>query len=268
MRLLLSKNNIAILGARIICNRINQANPSSSSPFKLCLPTGSTPIAMYQELIRLYNAKQVSFKHVISFNMDEYVGLEHTHPQSYHYYMYNNFFNSIDIQTKNIHILNGMAPDLSAECAKFENEIAKFGGLDLTIGGVGSDGHIAFNEPFSAINSRTRLKTLNTNTQIANSRFFDNVDQIPKQVLTIGIQTILDSKEVIILAKGLDKSHALANAIEGSISSACPLSAIQLHNKALIIADEMAAYELKLKTIRYFESINDEFTVLDQKLDA
>lgn len=266
MRLLVTQNNIGRLAAEIICNKLNLAKPSADNPFVLCLPTGGTPLTMYQELIKLYRNGCLSFKHVISFNMDEYVGLDANHQGSYHYYMQSNFFKHIDISPQNINILDGMAINLEQECASFEAKIAKLGGIDLTIGGVGTDGHIAFNEPFSAIGSRTRVKTLDVATLSANARFFTDNESVPSQVLTVGIQTILDSKEVIILAKGLDKASAIAKAVEGAVSSSCPLSALQLHRKAVIIADELACYELKLKTLRYFEGINDDYRLIDNDI--
>lgn len=174
--------------ANYVANKINSANPSKEKPFVLGLPTGSSPLGMYKELIELNKKGVVSFKNVVTFNMDEYVGLPESHPESYHTFMFNNFFNHIDICKENIHILNGNAADLEEECLNYEKEIEKFGGIDLFLGGIGPDGHIAFNEPGSSLSSRTRIKTLTTDTIIANSRFFDNdVNKVPKTALTVGV---------------------------------------------------------------------------------
>ncbi len=267
MRLLVSKFNLGEWAAHYICNKINKFKPTDSKPFVLGLPTGATPIDMYKHLIKLNHQKLVSFKNVVTFNMDEYVGLAEDHPMSYHYYMYNNFFKHIDIDPKNINILNGNATYLEYECKVFEEKIAFYGGINLIIGGVGEDGHIAFNEPSSSLNSITRVKYLNYNTVLASSRLFDNnVNKTPNVALTMGIKTILDSNEVLILASGLNKSIALSNAIEGAVSSVCPITALQLHRNAAIICDEYAAYELKLKTIRYFENIKDDYDLLENQL--
>lgn len=266
MRLLLSKQELGKFAASYVVKKINEFKPNAKKPFVLGLPTGSTPLGMYKELIRMYQKGFVSFKYVVTFNMDEYVGLAETHPESYHYYMLNNFFNAIDIKQKNIHILNGNAKNLIKECEQYEAKINSYGGMHLLVGGVGEDGHIAFNEPGSSLNSVTRVKTLNHSTVLANSRFFGaDIKKTPKLALTMGIKTMLNAREVVILAKGLAKSSAVAEAIEGSISSMCPITALQLHNKALIICDEFAAFELKLKTIRYFEELDDDYASPETK---
>ena len=176
MRLIIEPDYQALSNwaANYVAKKINQANPTKEKPFVLGLPTGSSPLGMYKALIELNKKGVVSFQHVVTFNMDEYVGLPESHPESYHSFMFNNFFNHIDICKENIHILNGNAADLEAECANYEKEIEKFGGIDLFLGGIGPDGHIAFNEPGSSLSSRTRVKTLTTDTIIANSRFFEN----------------------------------------------------------------------------------------------
>lgn len=267
VRLLVSKHNLGRWAAYYVYKRIKDFKPTKLKPFVLGLPTGSTPLEMYKHLIKFNQQKLLSFKHVITFNMDEYVGLPKDHPASYHYYMHNHFFNHIDIEPENINILNGNATYLDYECKIFEEKIATLGGMELIIGGVGEDGHIAFNEPGSSLNSITRVKTLNYSTISANSRFFDdNIDKTPNLALTMGIKTILDAKEVLVLAKGFTKAHAVANAIEGSLSSMCPVTALQMHRNALMVCDEYAAYELKLKTIRYFENLLDEYYSMEQDL--
>ena len=155
-----------------IARRINEHAKSTDRPFVLGLPTGSTPLGTYRKLIEMCKAGQVSFANVITFNMDEYVGIPKDHPESYHSFMWNNFFSHIDIKPENVNILNGNAPDLEKECADYEARIEKAGGIDLFMGGIGSDGHLAFNEPFSSLGSRTRVKSLTKDTIIANSRFF------------------------------------------------------------------------------------------------
>lgn len=267
MRLLVSKYNLGRWVAHYIVSKINKFHPTKDKPFVLCLPTGSTPKDMYKELIRLNKAGLVSFEHVVTFNMDEYVGLPEEHNETYHYYMHTNFFQYIDIKPENINILNGNATDLQQECKEYEEKIANVGGITLTIGGIGEDGHIAFNEPSSSFSSRTRIKSLNLSTITANSRFFNHdVSLTPKLALTIGIETIMQSQEVIIMAKGLSKANAVYQAIEGAVSSMCPVTALQYHCKTLVLCNELAAYDLKLRTIRYFENVVDEYSVLDSKL--
>ena len=174
--------------ANYVASKINAANPTPEKPFVLGCPTGSSPLGMYKALIELNKQGKVSFQNVVTFNMDEYVGLPEDHPESYHTFMWKNFFNHIDIKKENVHILNGNAEDLEAECANYEKQIAEIGGIDLFMGGIGPDGHIAFNEPGSSLSSRTRIKTLTTDTIIANSRFFDNdVNKVPKTALTVGV---------------------------------------------------------------------------------
>ena len=242
--------------ANYVASRINIAKADSSKPFVLGLPTGSSPLGMYKHLIKLNKTQQVSFKNVVTFNMDEYVGLPKDHPESYHSFMWNNFFNYIDIKPENVHILNGNAADLEEECCRYEEKIKSFGGIDLFLGGIGPDGHIAFNEPGSSLASRTRIKTLTTDTIIANSRFFDNdINKVPKTAITVGVGTILDAKEVLIMVNGHNKSRALAQAVEGSVNQMWTITALQLHPKGIIVCDEAATYELKVGTYNYFKDI-------------
>ena len=242
--------------ANYVAQRINQFQPSSERPFVLGLPTGSSPLGMYKALIELNREGKVSFRNVVTFNMDEYVGLPESHPESYHSFMFNNFFNHIDIPKENIHILNGNATDVEAECENYEKQIASYGGIDLFVGGIGPDGHIAFNEPGSSLTSRTRVKTLTTDTIVANSRFFDNdVDKVPKTALTVGVGTVMDAKEVLILCNGHNKARALYHAVEGSVTQMWTISALQMHRHGIIVCDEAATDELKVGTYRYFKDI-------------
>ena len=254
MRLIIENNaaEVAKWAANHIVERINAHK--GPKPFVLGLPTGGTPLGTYKELIAMNKAGKVSFKNVITFNMDEYCNLPEEHPESYHSFMWNNFFNHIDIDPENVHILNGNAPDLLAECARYERMIEAAGGIDLFLGGIGPDGHIAFNEPGSSLSSKTRIKTLTTDTIIANSRFFDNdINQVPKQALTVGVGTVMAATEVLILCIGHAKARALKHAIEESINHMWTVSAIQMHPHGIIVCDEPACAEIKVGTHRYFK---------------
>ena len=258
MRVIISKNykEMSKWAANHVAQRINEFKPTAKRPFVLGLPTGSTPLGTYKELINLNKAGKVSFANVVTFNMDEYIGIPEEHPESYHSFMWNNFFSHIDVKKGNVHILNGNAPDLEAECANYEAQIKSFGGIDIFMGGIGPDGHIAFNEPGSSLTSRTRVKTLTTDTIIANSRFFDNdVNKVPKQALTVGVGTVMDSREVMILANGHNKAVALQHAIEGGISQMWTVSVLQMHPKGIIVCDDAATVEMKVGTVNYFKDI-------------
>lgn len=242
--------------ANYVAGKINAANPTAEKPFVLGCPTGSSPLGLYKGLIELYKAGKVSFENVVTFNMDEYVGLPEEHPESYHSFMWTNFFSHINIKKENVHILNGNATDLVAECAAYEEAIKAAGGIDLFMGGIGPDGHIAFNEPFSSLTSRTRQKSLTTDTIIANSRFFDNdVNKVPKTALTVGVGTVMDAKEVLIVCNGHNKARALQAAIEGPVTQAWTISALQQHKAAIIVCDEAACEEIKVSTYKYFKDI-------------
>ncbi|MBO7141027.1 MAG: glucosamine-6-phosphate deaminase [Prevotella sp.] len=242
--------------ANYVVAKINAAKPTAEKPFVLGLPTGSSPIGMYRGLVKAYQEGKVSFKHVLTFNMDEYVGLPEEHPESYHSFMFTNLFNHIDCPRENIHILNGNAKDLEAECAHYEQMIEEAGGVDLFLGGIGPDGHIAFNEPGSSLTSRTRQKTLTTDTIIANSRFFEgDINKVPKTALTVGVGTVMAAKEVMILVNGHAKCRALQAAIEGSVNHMWTISALQMHQHGIIVADDAACEELKVGTYRYFKDI-------------
>ncbi|MEK6214232.1 MAG: glucosamine-6-phosphate deaminase [Vibrio fluvialis] len=259
---LIPLNNAAQVGkwaAAHIAKRINDFKPTADRPFVLGLPTGGTPLTTYKALIELYNEGKVSFKHVVTFNMDEYVGLPADHPESYRSFMYNNFFNHVDIQDQNINLLNGNTGDHDEECRQYEEKIKAFGKIHLFMGGVGNDGQIAFNEPASSLASRTRIKTLTHDTRIANSRFFDgDISQVPKYALTIGVGTLLDAQEVMILVTGHNKAQALEAAVEGCVNHLWTVSALQLHPKAVIVCDEPATQELKVKTVKYFTELEAE----------
>lgn len=233
--------------------------PRDRKSFVLGLPTGSSPLGMYKRLVALYRAGKVSFKDVVTFNMDEYLGLDAEHPQSYHRYMAEHFFDFVDIPPANRHILDGAAADPEAECAAYEAKIKEAGGIDLFVGGIGADGHIAFNEPGSSLASRTRVKTLTSETRQANSRFFCNDESaVPKAALTVGVGTIMDAKEVVILVSGRNKARALRHAIEEGVNHLWTVSCLQLHPRGLIVADEDATVELRVGTVKYFEEIESK----------
>ena len=238
-----------------IAAKIN--NHKGDRPFVLGLPTGSSPIGVYKELIRMNKAGEVSFANVITFNMDEYLGLPHEHDQSYWYFMHDNFFDHlVDMKPENINILNGMTDDPEGECSAYEAKIAFCGGIDLFMGGIGVDGHLAFNEPYTSLNSRTGLRDLTTDTRIVNSRFFGNdPEKVPAQALSVGIGTVMDAREVLVLISGHNKARAMAAVVEGGVSQRWTCSALQLHNNAIIACDEEACGELMVDTYKYFLDI-------------
>lgn len=258
MRLIILPNyeGISKWVADYIVKKINEFGPTPERPFVLGLPTGSTPLGTYSQLIKLYENGLVSFKNVITFNMDEYVKLPKNNSQSYYSFMWKNFFSFLDINPENVNILDGNAHDLEAECTAYEAKIKAVGGINLFLGGIGPDGHIAFNEPGSSLSSRTRIKTLTNDTIIANSRFFDNdITKVPKQALTVGVATVMDAQEVLIIVNGHNKARALSQAVEGSVNHMWTITALQLHPKGIIVCDEDATDELKVGTYRYFKEI-------------
>ena len=242
--------------AHYIASKINSFNPGPQKPFVLGLPTGSTPIGTYKYLVQLYNQKKVSFKNVITFNMDEYIGLPESHPQSYHFFMKDHLFQHIDIPVENVNILNGNAPDLEKECTNYEEKIKSIGGIHLFLGGIGPDGHIAFNEPGSSLSSRTRVKTLTFDTVKANSRFFENdINKVPKTALTVGVGTVMDSEEVMILISGYEKARALKQCVEDGVNHFWTVSMLQLHRHGIIVCDDDSTLELRVGTVKYFKDI-------------
>ena len=240
--------------AEHIINAVNAHE--GDKPFVLGLPTGSSPIGVYKRLVAANKEGRVSFKNVITFNMDEYVGLPHEHDQSYWYFMHDNLFDHIDIPAENINILDGMTDDPEGECRRYEEKIAACGGIDLFMGGIGVDGHLAFNEPFTSLNSRTGVRDLTSDTIIVNSRFFGNdPSKVPTKALSVGIGTVTDAREVLILISGHNKARALAKSVEGGVSQKWTCSALQLHNNAYIVCDEAACGELTVDTYKYFLDI-------------
>ncbi len=263
MRMIIQKDydSMSKWAAHYIAHKINQFKPTSQKPFILGLPTGSSPVGTYQKLVELHKQGKISFRHVITFNMDEYIGIPENHPQSYHYFMYHHLFDHIDIPKESINILDGNAPDLEAECERYEKKINATGGIHLFLGGIGPDGHIAFNEPGSSLSSRTRVKTLTYDTVIANARFFDkDISKVPTTALTVGVATVMDAKEVLILVSGYSKAHALQRGIEEGVNHMYTISMLQLHPRGIVVCDEDATMELKVGTAKYFKDV-ERFTL-------
>jgi len=244
MEVIIKENyeELSKFAASIVCEQINN-KPNST----IGLATGSTPLGTYKELIKLYEENKVDFSEVVSFNLDEYVGLEPDHSQSYRYFMKYNFFDHINIKSENYFLPDGMSKDISESCREYENKIKESGGIDLQILGIGANGHIAFNEPGSSLGSRTRVKTLTEKTIKDNSRFFENIDDVPRYAITMGIGTIMESRSIILLATGENKADAIAKTIEGPITAMVPATIVQLHQKAIIIIDREAGSKLKGK---------------------
>lgn len=256
MRLLIHQNHekASLWAAEYIAGKINSFK--ANKPFVLGLPTGSSPVLIYKKFISMHKEGQLSFKNVRTFNMDEYIGLAADHPQSYRNFMMENLFNHVDIDPKHIHIPDGMANDLDQECRLYEEAIAAEGGIDLFLGGMGNDGHIAFNEPGSSLTSRTRVKTLTQETKAANARFFGgDPSKVPGTALTVGVGTVMDAREVLIIVSGRNKARALQAVVEGGVNQMWTLSCLQMHPKAIIVCDEDATEELKVGTVKYFKDI-------------
>jgi glucosamine-6-phosphate deaminase len=263
MRLVIQKDyeRVSRWAAAYIADKINTFK--EDKPFVLGLPTGSSPLGVYREFIKMNKEGKLSFKNVRTFNMDEYVGLPENHPQSYHYFMMENLFNHIDIDRGHIHILNGMTEDPEKECKLYEDAIAAEGGIDLFLGGMGSDGHIAFNEPGSSLTSRTRIKTLTEETKADNARFFGgDAAKVPSTALTVGVGTVMDARKVMIIVNGRNKARALRAVVEEGVNHMWTLSYLQIHPKAIIVCDEDATEELKVGTVRYFKNI-EKNNILD-----
>ncbi len=236
------------VAARVVAATLN-AKPNAV----LGLATGSTPLGLYRELVRMHQDEGLDFSQVTTFNLDEYVGLSRKHPQSYHYFMHENLFKHINIPKQNIHIPSGTTHNYAAFCQWYEDRIKQCGGIDLQILGIGTDGHIAFNEPGSSLGSRTRIKTLAKQTIDDNARFFDSPEEVPIYAITMGVGTIVEARKILLLANSEKKAQAVAAAIEGPVTSMITASALQLHRDCMFILDRQAAGALKM--LEYYEWI-------------
>jgi glucosamine-6-phosphate deaminase len=203
--------------------------------------TGGTPLGLYKELIRMHKEEGLDFSKVTTFNLDEYVGLPPEHPQSYHFFMWENLFKHVNVDPRYVHIPQGMAKDINEFCDWYEDRINQYGGIDLQILGIGANGHIAFNEPGSSLGSRTRIKTLKKETRWDNKRFFERDEEVPTYAITMGVGTIMDSKALLLLASSEGKAAAIKATVEGPITALYPATIVQMHRKAFIICDEGAA---------------------------
>lgn len=227
-------------GASLIVSLL-QSNPKAV----LGLATGSSPVGVYARLIEMHRKGLVSFSKATSFNLDEYIGLPVNHPQSYRSFMNEQLFNHIDINPDQTHIPNGNVADMEAECLAYDKKLDEYGPVDLQILGIGSNGHIGFNEPDASLNSKTHVVELLEDTREANARFFDSLEDVPRQAITMGIGSILKAKQILLLARGASKAEAIRNAVEGPITTQCPASLLQSHPNVIVLVDEEAGQWLK-----------------------
>ena len=210
----------------------------------LGLATGGTPIKTYAELVRMHAAGETDFSQVTTFNLDEYVGLSGDHPQSFRFFMQDQLFDRINVDPQQTHVPSGMADDLMGQAQEYEEKIRAAGGIELQLLGIGSNGHIAFNEPGAARDSRTRVVELTEETIQSNARFFDSVDEVPRRAITMGIGTILEARRIVLLATGKGKAAAVRQAIEEPVAASCPASWLQTHPDVTYVLDRAAASEL------------------------
>jgi len=260
MRLVIrpSESDAAEWAALYVKQRITSFAPTQEKPFVLGLCTGTTMLGMYKRLVEIHKSGSLSFQHVITFSMDEYVGLGAQHPQSYHHYMWEQLYRHVDIRPENVHILDGNAPELDEECRRYEEKITTHGGVELFIGGTGPDGHIGFNEPGSSLNSRTRVKTLAHATVTDMLPLFDNdINKVPKMACTIGVGTFMDSQEVLVIMTSTRKAKALSSCIEDGVSHMSPITVIQNHKRAVVVCDDDATLDLRVRTVRYFKGLEE-----------
>jgi len=243
--------DVSVASARVVAEVINN-KPDAV----LGLATGSTPLGLYKELIRLHHEEGLDFSHVSTFNLDEYVGLKPDNPQSYHYFMHENLFKHINIDPQNVHVPSGTTNNYPAFCEWYEDRIEERGGIDVQVLGIGSDGHIGFNEPGSSLGSRTRIKTLNKQTIEDNARFFDKPEDVPVYSITMGVGTILEAERIVLLANGANKARAVADAVEGPVSARCAASALQMHPETTLFLNEDAAGKLEMR--EYYDWIQEK----------
>ncbi len=252
MLVIIKKNyeKLSLEAAKVVADRLKK-KPN----LVLGLATGSTPLGLYEELIKMHKYEGLDFSKVTTFNLDEYVGLPPSHDQSYHYFMQKNFFDNVNIDPRYIHVPHGMAKDVTHFCGWYEDRIKSFGGIDLQVLGIGGNGHIAFNEPGSSLGSRTRIKTLTPTTREDNKRFFKEDEEVPKYAITMGVGTIMDAKELLLVASGKGKARAIKDSVEGPLTAMCPASIIQMHKEAFVIVDKDAGSKLEGTYVDTWESI-------------
>jgi glucosamine-6-phosphate deaminase len=258
MRLIIHENYEALSKwvAYYLAKRIREFNPAPGRPFVLGLPAGASPVGTYRNLVELHQAGKVSFANVVTFNMNEYVGLPEDDPQSYRHFMWHQLFSHVDIPPENVNLLNGMAKDQVAECDAYEEKIKSYGGIHLFLGGIGPDGHIGFNEPASSLGSRTRIKTLTHDARLVYSRQFGgDIGRVPLMALTVGVGTVMDAKEVVMIVSGHAKARALEMVVEQGVNHMWTVSILQTHAHGMIACDDSATLELKVGTVRYFKEI-------------
>ena len=262
MRVIIERDADAVarVAARIVA-RLVRSKPHCV----LGLATGGTPVPTYRELIRMHREEGLSFADVVTFNLDEYVGLEPNHPQSYRQFMRDQLFADIDVREENTHVPDGRALDLAAHCECYEAAIVQAGGIDLQILGIGTDGHIAFNEPGSSLGSRTRLKSLTGETVRDNARFFGSEDAVPRLAITMGVGTILETRRCLLLATGASKAQAIRETIEGPITSQITASALQLHRDVIVVLDEAASSLLQRR--EYYDEVERAQRTYERSLD-
>jgi len=231
----MSRKAANIISAQVILNQRSV----------LGLATGSTPIGVYEQLIEWYRKGDIDFLGVQTVNLDEYCGLGADHPQSYQYYMHTYFFDHVNIQEKNIHIPNGLARDITAECADYDRTISLLGGIDLQLLGLGNDGHIGFNEPNGSFNKTTHRVALKEETISANARFFDDPKGVPRYAMTMGIKSIMQAKKILMVVSGTGKADILDQALFGPVTPLIPASILQLHPDVTVVADEGALSQIR-----------------------
>lgn len=260
MNITISENfeDTSLFVAKYIQQSIQSHQHSTpDTPFVLGLPTGGSIVDVYKHLISFHKASALSFKNVVTFNMDEYIGLAPTDKNSYAYFMQQHLFDHIDILPEHINLPDGCAKDISKHVEEYENRIKAYGGIHLFVGGMGENAHLAFNEPFTSFQSTTHIAQLNEDTRVANARFFNSIDEVPTQAISVGIKTVTDAQKVILIIVGRKKAFALQKIVEEGVNLMYPASALQLHNDVLIACDEDAAENLMVKNYRQFKNKYD-----------
>ncbi|MGL4562379.1 MAG: N-acetylglucosamine-6-phosphate deacetylase [Brevinema sp.] len=256
MRLIITKEHVGEWASYYIAKTILNAAPTKENPFVLGISAGDTVLLMYQRLVQFYKDGVLSFENVYFVNSGEYVGYEQDDSNSTYYFLYHNFLKFLNVRQDQIYFLNGNAPDIKQEAQRYEQLLTRLGKIDLWVCGMGQDAHLAFNEPGSSLTSRTRDKELTFETRVAYAKFFNNqIDAVPKVALTVGLGTIMDSKEVLVLTQGEVKSRALQLSIEEGVNHLYPASVLQMHPKTTFVVDEEAVSDIRIKTYRYHKDV-------------